>query len=99
MSRIFELVREIIVDILSVSPEQVIMEARFREDLKADSLDLVELIMAFEERFGGTISDEDAQKIITVGDAVRYLEQVRGSEFEEYAVLDQDREYLLGHYS
>jgi acyl carrier protein len=47
--------------------------ARFREDLKADSLDLVELIMAFEEEFGGTISDEDAQKITTVGEAVEYL--------------------------
>lgn len=99
MNRVFELVRAIIVDKLNTDPERVTMEARFREDLKADSLDLVELIMAFEEAFGGTISDEDAQKIITVGDAVRYLEQVRGSKFEEYAVLDQDREYLLGHYS
>jgi len=52
-----------------------IPEARFREDLKADSLDLVELIMAFEETFGGTISDEDAQKITTVGEAVVYLEK------------------------
>jgi len=50
------------------------MDANFREDLEADSLDLVELIMAFEEEFGGEINDEDAQKIITVGDAVRYLE-------------------------
>jgi acyl carrier protein len=51
------------------------MEARFREDLEADSLDLVELVMAFEDKFGGEISDEDAQKIKTVGDAVNFLEK------------------------
>ncbi|HHH81826.1 MAG TPA: acyl carrier protein, partial [Chloroflexi bacterium] len=50
-------------------------EAKFREDLEADSLDLVELIMAFEEKFGGEISDEDAQTITTVGEAVRYIEE------------------------
>lgn len=70
----FERVRAIIVDQLGVDAEEVTMEANFREDLEADSLDLVELIMAFEEEFGGEINDEDAQKIITVGDAVRYLE-------------------------
>lgn len=70
---IFERVKAIIVDKLNVEPAQVVPEARFREDLKADSLDLVELIMAFEEEFGGTISDDDAQKITTVGDAVSYL--------------------------
>ncbi len=70
----FDRVKEIIVDLLGVEPEKVTMEARFREDLGADSLDLVELVMAFEEEFGGTISDEDAQQIKTVGDAVRYLE-------------------------
>ena len=70
---IFEKVKDIIVDKLNVDPAQVVAEARFREDLKADSLDLVELIMAFEEEFGGTISDEDAQKITTVGEAVVYL--------------------------
>ena len=52
---------------------KVTMEARFREDLEADSLDLVELIMEFEEKFGGEISDEEAQKITTVGEAVNYL--------------------------
>jgi acyl carrier protein len=52
----------------------VTLDARFREDLKADSLDLVELIMAFEEEFGGEIPDEDAQKILSVRDAVEYLE-------------------------
>jgi acyl carrier protein len=72
---VFDSVKAIIVDKLNVEPDQVVPEARFREDLKADSLDLVELIMAFEEEFGGTISDEDAQKITTVGDAVSYLEK------------------------
>jgi acyl carrier protein len=70
----FERVKEIIVELLGVEPEKVTMEARFREDLGADSLDLVELVMAFEEEFGGTISDEEAQQIKTVGDAVRYVE-------------------------
>jgi acyl carrier protein len=70
---IFEKVKEIIIDKLNVDEEKIVPEARFREDLKADSLDLVELIMAFEETFGGTISDEDAQTITTVGEAVTYL--------------------------
>jgi len=71
---IYERVVKIIVDLLGVEPEKVTMDARFREDLGADSLDLVELVMAFEEEFGGTISDEEAQQIKTVGDAVRYIE-------------------------
>lgn len=71
---IHERVVKIIVDLLGVEPEKVTMDARFREDLGADSLDLVELVMAFEEEFGGTISDEDAQQIKTVGDAIRYIE-------------------------
>jgi acyl carrier protein len=70
----FEQVKEIIVDLLGVDESKVTMEARFREDLEADSLDLVELIMAFEDKFGGEISDEDAQKITTVGEAVTYLD-------------------------
>lgn len=70
----FERVRGIIIDQLGVSPEDVTMEANFRDDLEADSLDLVELIMAFEEEFGGEITDEDAQKILTVGDAVTFLD-------------------------
>ena len=72
---VFEQVKAIIIDKLNVDPSQVVPEARFREDLKADSLDLVELIMAFEEGFGGTISDEDAQKITTVGEAVTFLQK------------------------
>ncbi len=69
----FEDVKTIIVDLLGVDESKVTPEARFREDLEADSLDLVELIMAFEDKFGGEISDEDAQKITTVGEAVNYL--------------------------
>lgn len=69
----FERVKNIVVEQLGVDESKVVAEARFREDLEADSLDLVELIMAFEEAFGGSISDEDAQKIVTVGDAVEYL--------------------------
>jgi acyl carrier protein len=67
-------VAKIIVDQLGVDPAKIVPEARFREDLGADSLDLVELIMAFEETFGGEISDEEAQSIKTVGEAVSYLE-------------------------
>jgi len=71
---IFEKVKEIIIDKLGVDPDKIVPEASFREDLKADSLDLVELIMAFEEEFGGEIPDEDAQGILSVRDAVQYLE-------------------------
>ncbi len=71
----FERIKAIIVELLGVDPAKVTMEARFREDLEADSLDLVELIMQFEEEFGGEISDEDAQKIKTVGEAVKYVEE------------------------
>lgn len=67
-------VKEIIVDLLGVDEDQIVSDARFREDLEADSLDLVELIMAFEERFEGEISDEEAQKITTVGEAVTYID-------------------------
>jgi len=74
MSDSLERVKVIIVDLLGVDPEQVTVEARFREDLEADSLDLVELIMALEEEFGGEISDEQAQKITTVGDAIAFLD-------------------------
>jgi acyl carrier protein len=69
-----EKVTDIIVELLGVDKAKVTPEARFREDLEADSLDLVELIMAFEDEFGGEISDEEAQKIETVGDAITYIE-------------------------
>jgi acyl carrier protein len=76
-----ERVKKIIVNLLGVKPEDVLREKKFREDLEADSLDLVELIMAFEEEFGGEISDEDAQKITTVGEAVDYVEtKMKGSK-------------------
>ncbi len=73
MGDLFEQVKEIIVKQLGVDPAKVTLDARFREDLEADSLDLVELIMEFEDVFGGEISDEEAQKIKTVGQAVEYL--------------------------
>jgi acyl carrier protein len=76
MSDTYERIKGIIVDLLGVDPSQVTMEARFREDLEADSLDLVEFIMAVEEEFGGEISDEEAQKITTVGEAVKYIESL-----------------------
>jgi acyl carrier protein len=68
-------VKAIIVEQLGANEEKVIPEARFREDLEADSLDLVELIMAFEEEFGSEISDDEAQGITTVGEAVAYIEK------------------------
>lgn len=70
----YEQVKAIIVEKLGVDESKVVPAARFREDLEADSLDLVELIMEFEEKFGGEISDEEAQKITTVGEAVTYLD-------------------------
>ncbi len=73
MASIEERVKGIVVELLGVEDDRVVEGASFREDLEADSLDLVELIMAFEEEFGGEISDEDAQRIETVGQAVQYI--------------------------
>lgn len=67
-------VKEIIVAQLSVNPEQVTPEAKFIEDLGADSLDVVELVMAFEEEFSVEVPDEDAEKLLTVSDVVKYIE-------------------------
>lgn len=78
MSDIAARVKNIVVDVLGVEADRVLPEANFRNDLEADSLDLVELIMQFEEEFGGEISDEDAQKIETVGQAVTYIETHMG---------------------
>jgi acyl carrier protein len=75
MSDTLNEIKTIIVELLGVEEGKVVPKAKFREDLEADSLDLVELIMAFEEKFGGEISDEDAQKISTVGEAVAYIEE------------------------
>jgi acyl carrier protein len=68
-------VKEIIIDKLGVEDSQVIAEASFTNDLGADSLDIVELVMGFESEFGISIPDEDAEKIATVGDAVNYLKE------------------------
>ena len=68
-------ITEIIVEQLGVKPEEVVPEASFVDDLGADSLDTVELVMALEEEFGIEIPDEDAEKIQTVGDAIRYIDQ------------------------
>jgi len=70
-----EKITEIIVEQLGVKPEEVVLEASFVDDLGADSLDTVELVMAFEEEFGAEIPDEDAEKLQTVGDAVKYVEE------------------------
>jgi acyl carrier protein len=74
MADTFSEIKALIVDLLGVDESKVTMDARFREELEADSLDLVELIMAFEDKFGSEISDEDAQKITTVGEAVKYID-------------------------
>jgi acyl carrier protein len=70
-----EKVKDIIVEQLSVNPEQVTTEAKFIEDLGADSLDVVELVMAFEEQFGVEVPDEDAEKLMSVGDVIKYIEE------------------------
>ncbi|MGI6567136.1 MAG: acyl carrier protein [Firmicutes bacterium] len=70
---VLERVREIVVEQLGVDPDEVTNEASFVDDLGADSLDLVELVMALEEEFDLEIPDEDAEKITNVGDAVKYI--------------------------
>ena len=73
-------ITEIIVEQLGVKPEEVIPEASFVDDLGADSLDTVELVMALEEEFGIEIPDEDAEKIQTVGDAIKYIQEKAGQK-------------------
>lgn len=70
-----EKVKAIIAEQLGVKPEEVTMEASFVDDLGADSLDTVELVMAFEEEFSIEIPDEDAEKITTVGEAIKYIDK------------------------
>ncbi len=78
MSDTQERVVGIIAELLGVEESKITPSASFRDDLEADSLDLVELIMRFEEEFGGEISDEDAQKITTVGEAVEFIQTKMG---------------------
>jgi acyl carrier protein len=68
-------IKDIIVEQLGVTPEQVVPEASFIDHLNADSLDTVELVMAFEEEFGAEIPDEDAEKLTTVGAVIDYLKE------------------------
>ncbi|MEJ1938019.1 acyl carrier protein, partial [Nostoc sp. NIES-2111] len=74
MSTTAERVRKLVVELLGVEPEKVVEGARFIDDLGADSLDIVELLMGFEEEFGLEIPDDEAEKILTVGDAIKYLD-------------------------
>src|SRR4029434_4589799 len=76
-----EKVKDIIVEQLGVNPEQVTPNASFIEDLGADSLDIVELVMAFEEEFSVEVPDEDAEKLQTVGDVVKYIEEKANKEY------------------
>ncbi|WP_163536764.1 acyl carrier protein [Gracilibacillus sp. YIM 98692] len=73
MADTFEKVKEIVVDRLDVDEDKVTLEASFKDDLEADSLDVVELVMELEDEFDMEIADEDAEKIATVGDAVNYI--------------------------
>ncbi|GGP12301.1 acyl carrier protein [Oceanobacillus neutriphilus] len=73
MADVFEQVKSIIADRLDVDEEKVVLEASFKDDLEADSLDVVELVMELEDEFDIEIADEDAEKINTVGDAVNYI--------------------------
>lgn len=70
----FEKIQEIIADGLGVDKEAVVMEASFKEDLQADSLDLFEMVMSLEEEFGVEIPSDELEKIVTVGDVLKYIE-------------------------
>ena len=74
MSEVETQVKQIVVDHLGIDESKVTPESKFIDDLGADSLDTVELVMAFEEEFGSEISDSEAEKILTVGDAVKFIE-------------------------
>ncbi len=78
LSTVLERVTKVVVDRLGVDESEVKPEASFREDLGADSLDVVELVMEFEDEFETEISDDDAEKIATVGDAVTYITEKVG---------------------
>ena len=74
---LFDEVKAIVVEQLNVNEDEVKEESKFVEDLGADSLDVVELVMALEEKFDVEIPDEDAEKIVTVGDAMKYIENLK----------------------
>ena len=74
MSEVETQVKQIVVDHLGIDEAKVTPESKFIDDLGADSLDTVELVMAFEEEFGSEISDSEAEKILTVGDAIKFIE-------------------------
>ena len=75
MASVEDRVKDIVANLLGVDEDRIVDGASFRNDLEADSLDLVELIMAFEEEFGGEITDEDAQRLETVGQVVTYIKE------------------------
>ncbi|WP_404452575.1 acyl carrier protein [Virgibacillus necropolis] len=77
MADVFDRVKELIVERLEVEDSKVTMEASFKEDLDADSLDVVELVMELEDEFDMEIADEEAEKINTVGDAVNYINSIK----------------------
>ena len=77
--RMEERIKEIIADQLGIDVDQIKPESKFVDDLGADSLDVVELIMAFEEEFDVEIPDEDAEKIQTVGDVINYIKEKKGA--------------------
>jgi acyl carrier protein len=80
MSDVAERVKKIVVEHLGVEPDKVVDSANFIDDLGADSLDTVELVMAFEEEFGVEIPDDQAETIATVGDAVKFLEKASATK-------------------
>ena len=107
MSEIADKVKAIVVEQLGVAEDQVTPEAKFVEDLGADSLDQVELVMALEEEFGADIPDEEAEKLTTVGDAIAYVESksnwfshpmwkiaLRAGRFQQYVVVRRHAVYM-----
>lgn len=95
MTEIYSRIKEIIVDKLGVDEVEVVSEASFEYDLGADSLDLVELIMEFEKEFNISISDENFEKIRTVGDAMAYIEMNCGIEMNRGSVLPHKNEMRM----
>ena len=91
MSDVAERVKKIVVEHLGVEADKVVDSANFIDDLGADSLDTVELVMAFEEEFGVEIPDDQAETIVTVGDAVKYLEKASQKVAAERAWLARRR--------